>query len=88
MPTGRTEPSDAQPGAGLDVHAGAGAYDAANDLVTWNHRVARELELAIDHVQIGATYTAGLHGETYLPRPGIRHRAVATGERYSWLFEH
>ena len=62
------EPGDADARAGLEAHAIAGRLDAADNLMSRHDGQLRVGQLAIDHVQIGATDAAGFDPNANLAR--------------------
>ena len=66
------EPGHADPRAELEVDAFADRLDAADDLVPRHDRQLGIGQLAVDDMQVGAAYAAGLDPNPNLPRSGRR----------------
>jgi hypothetical protein len=57
-------------------HAGAHFRHCADDFMTGNNGPPGTIELAIDHMKIGAAHAARVDIDQYLPDPGRRVRHV------------
>jgi hypothetical protein len=79
---GAGQPRDARAIADLELRdRGAPLANAADDLMTWNHRVVSLWQLAIEQVQIGAAHAAGGDVQQHLVRAQGRQRDRLADER-------
>src|SRR5436190_2070757 len=81
-PVGAVEPGDADALADVQlVAAGAEPVDETDGLMPGHDRQVRELEVALDDMEVGATAPARVHADAHLARSGLGHLSLDERER-------